>query len=85
MAIAAGNLTGAARAATMAAMAKKTIGDRVRERREASGLTQQQAARKAGVQQSAWARLEKGHIANPRIDSLKAVAKALGCEVSDLI
>jgi len=60
------------------------IGDKIRRRREALELTQQQAAMMAGFKQGNWSRIEssKGHIT---IKTLCRIALALRCRVRDLI
>jgi transcriptional regulator with XRE-family HTH domain len=52
--------------------------DRLRKLRDAAGLTQQQLAVAAGLTISAVAQMEAGKIKDPRISTLKALAKALG-------
>lgn len=49
----------------------------VKKRREELGLTGRQAAEKAGIDQSTWWQFENGG-RQPTIDSLQAMAKALG-------
>jgi transcriptional regulator with XRE-family HTH domain len=55
------------------------LADRVRERREALGYTQEQLAQEAGVGQSSVARIESGDTTSPRIDTLAAIARVLKC------
>lgn len=56
------------------------IADRVVERRNELGLSQQQLATLTGTTQSAIARLEKGG-RPPRIDTLLRIAEALDCDL----
>jgi predicted transcriptional regulator len=54
------------------------------ERRKALGWTQQQLAEKAGIQQSAIARLENGGTI-PKLDTLFKIANALGLKIQLVI
>jgi ribosome-binding protein aMBF1 (putative translation factor) len=56
----------------------------VRAWREHFGLTQDELAAKAGIQQSALARLEKSD-AHPRKSTLKKLADAMGITLEQLI
>jgi transcriptional regulator with XRE-family HTH domain len=58
--------------------------DRLKRLRAAAGLTQQELATKAGIAMSSLAQMEAGTIANPRLNTLKALAAALGCGLLDL-
>lgn len=51
--------------------------------REYFGLTQKECAKKAGIAQSALARLEKSN-SNPRTSTLKKLAKAMGISLEQL-
>ena len=55
----------------------------VRAWREHLGLTQQQVAERAGMKQSALARLERGD-GTPRAATLKRLAEAMGLSVAQL-
>lgn len=66
-------------------MAKNSLGQRLRDIREAKGMTQEEVAAKAKMKYQAVARLELGGTLNPRIDTVRALAKALGVSVSELI
>jgi len=61
------------------------IPEEIRARREKRGLTQQQAADAAGMLQHVWSRLESGGRPNPQIDTLRRVARVLGCGIEELI
>jgi DNA-binding XRE family transcriptional regulator len=50
----------------------------IRREREAQGLTPEQVAQRAGVEASAYDRLEAGHGFNPSISTLYRIARALG-------
>jgi transcriptional regulator with XRE-family HTH domain len=56
------------------------LAERVRELREAQGLSQSELARRIGSTQPAIARLEAGGVA-PSIDTLERIAIALGLEL----
>lgn len=60
------------------------VENRLRERRQYAGLTQQQLASAVGVQQKQISAWETGQN-EPSIKVLKAMAHALGCTVDDLI
>ena len=57
----------------------------LRELREQAGLTQAQVAERSGLSQSAISSMEIGVTANPQLDSLEAVAAALGCDLQTVI
>jgi transcriptional regulator with XRE-family HTH domain len=59
--------------------------DRLKELRKASGLTQQALAVKAGLSVSNVVHIEAGRIPDPRVNTVKAIADALGCKVDDLL
>ena len=56
----------------------------VREIREAQGITQRGLAKRAGITQAALFRLESGET-DPRLGTLRKLAKALNVTVADLI
>ena len=68
----------------IAALGKKTIGDRVRRYRESAGLSQKALARAADIGRVTLVRLEHGE-QSPRFKTLKAVADALGIDAPDLL
>jgi transcriptional regulator with XRE-family HTH domain len=57
----------------------------IRKRREKLGLSQSQAAERAGMLRPNWARIELGNQSNPKLSTLGKVAKALRCKVASLI
>jgi transcriptional regulator with XRE-family HTH domain len=60
------------------------IKDQVRRLRLAAGLTQQQLATKAELSMSAVIHIENGRIPNPRLTTLRKLAKALGVSLDAL-
>jgi transcriptional regulator with XRE-family HTH domain len=61
------------------------IKDRLKAARTAAGMTQQQLAFDSGLSISVVAHIESGRIPDPRISTLKAMARALGVGVADLV
>lgn len=60
------------------------FGSGVRQRRQELGITLDQLAESSGVSSAALSRLERG-ILNPSLRSALAIAKGLGCDLSELI
>jgi transcriptional regulator with XRE-family HTH domain len=59
--------------------------DRLKQLRNAAGLTQQALAYHAGLSIASIIALEAGRTPNPRMKTLKALAKALGVTVDALV
>lgn len=58
----------------------------IKQRREALGLTQQQAADAAGLpDRQRWHGYESGRVDNPELSTLLGMARALQCTVDDLV
>lgn len=55
-----------------------SLADRVKEKRLALGLTQAEAAEKAGIRQQSWASIEDGKTLKPR--NIVGIASALKCD-----
>jgi transcriptional regulator with XRE-family HTH domain len=53
--------------------------------REMRGLTQVALAKKVRMKQPYLARLESGAETNPKLETLRRLAKALRCKVSELV
>jgi len=64
---------------------KGSVGKRIKELREAAGLTQQQLAANAGVSVSIVAQLEQGATANPKHSTITKIANGLGVPVTELV
>ena len=58
---------------------------RLKQLRQAAGLTQEQLARNANVGLSFVTKLERGAIISPRLDKAALLAVALGCTVDDML
>jgi transcriptional regulator with XRE-family HTH domain len=61
----------------------RTLGERVREIREAKALTQRDVADRIQIDDYYISRLENGHI-NPTLSTMEKLARALEIEVRDL-
>lgn len=61
-----------------------TIGDRIRKARKARGLTQKQLGEASGTSEITIRQYETGK-RQPRIKQLRAVASALGVNITDLV
>jgi transcriptional regulator with XRE-family HTH domain len=62
-----------------------TVRSRIRERRTALGLSQEEVARRADISLNAMAKLETGFTTDPRYSTLSAIAHALGMSVDELM
>lgn len=60
------------------------VGDIIRRRREARGVTQAALARRAGLSRMHMIRIERDEI-SPTLDTLEKVAKALRVTVRNLL
>jgi transcriptional regulator with XRE-family HTH domain len=61
------------------------IGKMLQDRREATGLTREQLAKKAKVTTAYVSMMEAGKRKNPSLAILQRLAKALGVSVSELL
>ena len=66
-------------------MSSRTFAMRLKSLRTSRGLTQVGLAKKMKMKQAAIARLETGAEANPTLDTLRRLAKALKCKVAELV
>ena len=62
----------------------KLFKDRLKDARAASGMSQQELAVASGVALSTVSQLEQGRMGNPRLDTMRALAKALGIGLDEL-
>ena len=60
------------------------LGDRLRELRQAAGLSQEELARRADVLLGTVQKIEQGIVADPRWSSVTALARALGVTLDAL-
>lgn len=63
-----------------AAVRERTLLRTLAEKREATGISQREVARRMGTSQSAVARLERGEV-DPKLSTLERFAAAIGQEV----
>lgn len=56
----------------------------LRQEREKKGISQPELARMSGVSQQAISLIESGERKNPGIETMSALAAALGCGLGDL-
>jgi transcriptional regulator with XRE-family HTH domain len=61
------------------------IKDKLKELRERAGLTQQELAFGSGLSTSIISQIEQGSTGNPRMSTVKALARALGVSADELI
>lgn len=62
----------------------RALGDFLREHRAALDLSTRQVAERSGTDQATIVRLEQGAFVEPRPDTLRAVAEALGVSLADV-
>jgi putative molybdopterin biosynthesis protein len=60
------------------------VENRIRSRRQAAGLSQQELARRCGMTRQAMNASEAGHYVPSTLMAMR-LAKALGCQVEDLV
>lgn len=63
---------------------QQVLGDRIKQRRHDIGLSQEALANKAGINRTYIGSLETGE-RNPSLDTVARLAKALECDVADLV
>ncbi len=61
------------------------IGSRVRTARKAKGLTQEELARRAGVNLNVVGLLERGKTLDPHVSNLRNIAHALDMQTGELL
>lgn len=60
-------------------------GRKMKEFRDQLGWSQEDVAKQANVSHNTISRLETGEVTNPRLDTLSAIAHALGVKVRDIL
>jgi transcriptional regulator with XRE-family HTH domain len=63
---------------------RRTVGQRIREHRKHTGMTQEQLAEKAELSYKYVGEVERGCV-NVSLDSLMRIVKALGIRLHDLV
>jgi DNA-binding Xre family transcriptional regulator len=58
---------------------------KIKSRREKLGITQTDAAAKAGMSRQRWNDIESGRKTNIELETLDAIAKVLECKPKDLL
>jgi transcriptional regulator with XRE-family HTH domain len=66
-------------------MESKSIGQKVRQARKKTKLSQDKLARLADVAYNTIVKIESGENPNPTVETIKKIANALGVEIGDLI
>lgn len=61
------------------------LAERLRDARQAAGLSQAELAEQAGLSTIYVSLIEQGVRHNPRLNHLRALARVLGCQISDLV
>lgn len=61
------------------------FGERLRELRAATGMTLPDAAERAGMHKQTWSAFENGRRANPTLEVMRAMARALDVELAELL
>ena len=59
--------------------------EKVKKRRRELGMSQEQAAKRAGMRQEQWSHYETGTTLNPRMQTLYALLFTLKCNITDLL
>jgi DNA-binding XRE family transcriptional regulator len=73
-----------AREEQIAREGRRVLGERIKRLRVQAGLSQEQLAKRSGINRVTLARIELGEH-SPRMDTLRAIARGLGCDVKELL
>jgi transcriptional regulator with XRE-family HTH domain len=61
------------------------IGRRIRDKRKELNLTQEEVARRAGINLKIVGLLERGETQDPHVSNLQSIARALGMSAGELL
>lgn len=61
------------------------MGTRIKERREALKMSQEELATATGISRVTISRLESGTQSDLKVSNLKRLAEVLGCEIGELL
>lgn len=73
-----------AREEQIAREGRRVLGERIKRLRVQAGLSQEQLAKRSGINRVTLARIELGEH-SPRMETLRAIARGLGCDVQKLL
>lgn len=73
-----------AREEQIAREGRRMLGQRIKRLRLQAGFSQEQLAKRSGIGRVTLARIETGEH-SPRMDTLRAIARGLGCDVKELL
>lgn len=60
-------------------------GAKLKRLREKAGKTRREVCAEAGITENQLLNIEKGDTKNPRVDTASALAKAVGCDLAELL
>jgi transcriptional regulator with XRE-family HTH domain len=64
--------------------ARQELGDKLRQAREKAGMTQVELAKKAGINDNYYARVERAEV-SPTLERFEKIVKALGVKPSKIL
>ena len=66
-------------------MVSMPLGAKLRRLRKAKGLSQEELARRSGLLRVYVARIERGEVVSPRIETRRKLAKGLAVPITELL
>lgn len=63
---------------------RQALADLIRDKREELGISARELARRAGIDQGLLTLIDQRKIAQPKVDTIRALADALGIPLADL-